>query len=229
MLWALSLTFKWLYGGKNTIRFSIKLIKQVNNLSVKMKGNQHYFLLTGFFSSVLLYGCTVLNNVFTSSNEVQLIPQKTEKWCWAASAEMCMKYLGETNISQCEIVNNALNKTDCCSTPTPPACINGNFPDFGKYNYSFSRTSGSALSWMEIRKQLGTLKKPIAFSWMHEGGGGHMMVVTGYTTIDGINWLYINDPLAVNIGSQYSITYDEYVMGPTHSHWDDFYNLTKNK
>ena len=54
-----------------------------------------------------------------------------------------------------------------------------------------------------------------------------MMVITGYNTIDGINYLYINDPLEVNIGSKYAITYTEYVSGPTHSHWDDFYNLTK--
>ena len=83
------------------------------------------------------------------------------------------------------------------------------------------------LSWMEIRRQIAMLKKPIAFSWKYVDNTGHMMVITGYNTVDGINWLTVYDPLEVNIGSTYSISYDEYVSGPTHTHWDDFYNLTK--
>jgi len=86
----------------------------------------------------------------------------------------------------------------CCNNPVPPDCINGNFPEFEKYNFTYIRTSNTALGWMEIKNQLYNLKKTIAFSWKYLGNGGHMMVITGYTTIDGVNCLYIIDPLEVN-------------------------------
>jgi hypothetical protein len=110
----------------------------------------------------------------------------------------------------------------------PNDCVNGGFPDFGKYNFSCSHTNYAALSWSEIKRQISNLKKPIAFSWQIIGHGGHMMVITGYYSDNGTNYVYVNDPFDVNIGSQYTLTYEEYVSGSDHTHWNDYYNITKN-
>jgi hypothetical protein len=147
-------------------------------------------------------------------------------WCWAASAQMCMEFLG-TNVSQCTQANNEFGRTDCCNSPVPSDCVNGGWPEFDKYNFTFKRTSNAALSWDDIKKQIYCYKKPVAFSWHWTGGGGHMMVITGYAVIGGEQYLFINDPWAPNVGNQTSITYANYVSGSDHTHWDDFYDITK--
>src|SRR5665213_927301 len=59
-----------------------------------------------------------------SSLNVVLRAQKTEQWCWAASAQMLMEYLGKT-VEQCDQANVRLGRSDCCKSPTPTACIAG--------------------------------------------------------------------------------------------------------
>jgi hypothetical protein len=54
-----------------------------------------------------------------------------------------------------------------------------------------------------------------------------MMVVYGYAEIGGVQYLAINDPWAPNVGDTRYITYSEYVSGSNHTHWDDFYDITK--
>jgi len=159
--------------------------------------------------------------------DVPLDPQKTSMWCWAASGEMCMDFLGG-NVEQCDEANKEFSRTDCCNNPTPGDCINGGWPEFEKYNFTATRTSDAALTWDQIKSQIYCSKKPIAFSWHWTGGGGHMMVIIGYTELEGQQWVLINDPWAPNEGDARFITYSEYVSGSDHTHWDDFYNITKN-
>ena len=56
---------------------------------------------------------------------VTLHPQETGMWCWAASGQMVMDYLG-TSPSQCTQANNRFGRTDCCTIdlcplPTEPS------------------------------------------------------------------------------------------------------------
>ena len=53
-----------------------------------------------------------------------------------------------------------------------------------------------------------------------------MMVAIGYTTIDGVNYVEINDPWSPCVGDHRFITYNAYVSGSTYTHWDDFYDIT---
>src|SRR5262245_40017709 len=74
------------------------------------------------------------------SQAVTLRPQETGMWCWAASGEMVMDFLG-TNVSQCDEANKRFGRTDCCHNPVPNACINGGWPEFDKYGFTFNTTS----------------------------------------------------------------------------------------
>ncbi|UCE25148.1 MAG: hypothetical protein JSU74_03620 [Candidatus Zixiibacteriota bacterium] len=164
----------------------------------------------------------------TISLAVTIHPQETGVWCWAASGQMVMDYLGH-NVTQCTQANNRFGRTDCCTT-RPAACVNTGWPEFAKYDFSFDRTSDAALSWNNLKKQISTSsyceKKPFCFSWHWNGGGGHMMVAMGYKTVGTTNWVEMIDPLPVNIGDQRFITYNAYVSGTGYTHWDDFYNIT---
>jgi hypothetical protein len=150
---------------------------------------------------------------------------------------MVMHYLGH-NVDQCTQANNRFGRADCCSIdlcppPTEPTthhCAKGGWPEFAKYDFSFKTTSNAALSWDDLREEVSNAsycgKRPFAFSWHWPGGGGHMMVVKGYLTLNDVNYVIILDPWSPCVGDEEIITYDEYVADPgDHTHWDDYYEV----
>lgn len=165
---------------------------------------------------------------------VDLRHQETSMWCWAASGEMVMDYLG-TNVTQCDEANKRFGRTDCpcdqCGDNplTNPPCVIGGWPEFDKYGFSFKRTSDTALSWSSLTKELSPNKycgkTPVAYSWHWDGGGGHMMVAYGFVSVGGTNYVAIHDPWAPCIGDTRVLTYDAWVDGAGYSHWDDFYQI----
>lgn len=171
-------------------------------------------------------GCNCTPNATIGSQPVPLKPQQTSMWCWAASGEMCMDFLGGA-VDQCDEANKRFGRTDCCDSPVPGGCVNGGWPEFDKYGFKADVTADKELTFGEIENQIYCRKSPIAFSWHWTGGGGHMMVITGYTVIDDVQYVSINDPWSPNVGDQRIITYEEYVSGSDHTHWNDYYNITK--
>ena len=171
-------------------------------------------------------GCCTANQVI-ASQPVPVIGQETSQWCWAAGGEMCMDFLG-TNVAQCDEANKRFGMTNCCNNPVPNACVLAGWPQFNKYNFTVDVTSGGTpLSWNSLRHQIDCRKSPFCFSWGWSGGGGHLMVATGYFAVGGQNYVVINDPLPVGAGSQYVRTYARFVSGPNYVHWIDHYNITK--
>jgi Peptidase_C39 like family len=160
---------------------------------------------------------------------VPITGQHTEVWCWAASGEMTMNFLGG-NVTQCDQANKRFGRTDCCcGPPTPEACVNTGWPEYEKYGFTVSVSNG-ALSWSELTDQIGCQGKPFAFSWWWNGGGGHMMVATGYYQSLSGGYVQINDPLPWDPsggGSQRMSTYDAFVSGPGYTHALDYYDITK--
>jgi hypothetical protein len=167
---------------------------------------------------------------------VPLISQETRMWCWAASTQMIMRYFGH-EVDQCIQANNRFSLNDCCKIdlcppPTEPAnpCVTGGWPEFDKYGYTFKRTSNTALSWEELKIQIGGSpagkKKPVAFSWFWPGGGGHMMVVKGFFIQDNKKYVEILDPWRPCYGTEKVITYEFYKESlGHHTHWHDFYDI----
>ena len=84
---------------------------------------------------------------------VTLRPQQTNMWCWAARAQMVMEFLG-VSVQQCAEANNEFGRSDCCGSPTPGACVNGGWPEFDKYGFTFKRTSDTALTWDQLRNEV---------------------------------------------------------------------------
>jgi hypothetical protein len=180
--------------------------------------------------ALVLSGCCRPNSTI-GSQPVNLHAQQTSMWCWAASGQMVMEFLG-VNVTQCDEANKRFGKTVCCNSPTPAECVNGGWPEFDKYGFTFQKTSDAPLSWGNVQNQIYCSRKPFAFAWHWSGGGGHMMVVTGYAVIGGVNYVAVNNPwpppsASNSGGDQYLTTYDDYVSGSDHTHWDDYYNVTK--
>ena len=168
-----------------------------------------------------------------ASHPVELHPQETQMWCGAAAGQMVMDYLGH-DVSQCKQANDRFESTDCaCSqcgatTPVNPACIKGWFPEFKRYGFDSKRKYDEALEWDEVTSELSKNcgNTPFVFSWHWLGGSGHVMVATGYNTVDGVNKIEILNPWTPCDGDAEIITYDEYVERPgDHTHWDDIYAI----
>ena len=167
--------------------------------------------------------------IHTKTLNVPLIPQKTSMWCWAASAEMVMNYAGH-DVTQCAQANHEFGRTDCCNSPTPGPCVSGGWPEFPIWKFaSQTLADGIALTFAQIVAQIDA-NLPVCFSWHWQGGGGHMMVVRGYSwsvlILAGNQMVYINDPWAPNVGNTRWITYNEFVSKTNdHTHWRDYYNI----
>jgi hypothetical protein len=181
-----------------------------------------------FLACLIQTGCC--DPPLVATVDVPTMPQQASNWCWAASGQMTMRFLGH-DVSQCTEANNEFAMTGCCQNNSG-GCNNGGWPEYAKYGFTTDRTSNKELTWAQVQSQIYCAKKPFAFSWHWSSGGGHMMVVKGYLTVNGTQYVDVNDPepftdLAHPSGGTETImTYASYVSGTGHTHWDDFYNIT---
>lgn len=180
--------------------------------------------LRGLTTGLVLAAAT---SASAGSLDVPLYPQQQDQWCWAASGQMIMSYLGATKVTQCDEANKRLGRTDCCTSPTPTACNKAGWPEPEKYGFNYNTYNG-ALSYSSLSNEINN-NRPVAFSWGWTGGGGHMMVARGFlTTSTGTQYVDVNNPWPPNVGDQYYTTYSNYVSGSDHVHWTDYYNFRNN-
>lgn len=175
--------------------------------------------------------CTPSNLMGSVSNTLR--PQETNNWCWAATTQMIAENEG-IFVSQCDLANHRFGETNCCDFETDgvscPKTSDCNRPgwlelDFAGVNFS---ESNSALSWDALKKQIYCNKNALGFAYGTPGVVGHVVVVRGYLTIDGTDYVVLNDPWAPCVGSERLITYDDYVNpSGTATHWRTWYNTTK--
>lgn len=109
---------------------------------------------------------------------VKLHAQETDVWCWAATGQMTMEFLGK-GVSQGEQANLAFERNDCGHRPIPRPCIKGGEILLKPYGFRYE-VSMSPLSEEAILHQIYALRKPIPFAWRFPGGGGHAALVAGY-------------------------------------------------
>ena len=131
-----------------------------------------------------------------------------------------------SNVQQADEANKRFGRTDCGNSPTPTACIQGGWPEYEKYNFTRVRTSNTALTWDQVKQEVGCAGRPFALSWHWPSGGGHMMVAIGYQTSRLGNRVLVNNPWPPTGGNQTWMLYSFYVSATgDHTHWDDFYQI----
>lgn len=146
-----------------------------------------------------------LTGVAHAQNKSLAVPmyyQQYDRWCWDATSQMMMQFLGKS-VAQCTIANWALGVTNACYGPSngPRAAWNNaanGSPGWaweGKVMQAWGLPGGyvynRALSQSEIVSAINA-NKPIALEWAWYAGSGHAVVLTGYKN-NGATVL-INDP-----------------------------------
>lgn len=181
---------------------------------------------------LILQSCCTPSTTIGSVNNT-LRPQETNNWCWAAVTQMIAANEGQT-VAQCDLANHRFGKTNCCdfqnegsSCPKTSDC---NTPgwlelDFAGVNFS---TTNTARSLSAVRKSIYCSKDVLGFAYGTPGVVGHVVVIKGYVTVGGVNYLVLNDPWAPCNGSERLITYDDYVdPSGMATHWTTWYGTSK--
>ncbi len=165
---------------------------------------------------------------------VQMHAQETELWCWAATGQMTMEFMGK-EVAQSLQANLRFRRSDCGQRPVPRPCIRGGeilIKPFG-FNHDVSTR---ALSEEAIMRQIHGLRKPIPFAWRWPGGGGHAALVVGYVRQD--DGLFLvecldpypppgKDPRSWGGGQRIFIPYQRWVKDYDHAFALAYYNVTR--
>lgn len=171
---------------------------------------------------------------------VDLVPQMSSMWCWAASAQMAMMALGayEDDVLQriqagrAYLPGNSCYSYTCSDVGgggTSPTCAFGGFPQFNKFGFDADVAPlHRPLYWPELRKELAC--RPVVFAREdlingERQGTGHMVVATSAGIADKGPWISINDPGPPCDGSVRSETYQEYLGGMSKVPWIGYYNI----
>jgi hypothetical protein len=193
-------------------------------------------------SAQLTEGSCSTGNVtwtYASPLTVALHPQQQSNWCWDATSQMILDFMGEDGqgAQQCQLANTVTGRTDCCtsSTSAAGACNVSGWPKLREY----SGSTTSVLSFSSLATELGSA--PTAFGWAWTGGGGHILVAIGAKTVvdqnnNSVQYVTINDPWGPNVGDQADITYAAYVSsngsdnaaGAGYAHQKDVYHVRKH-
>ena len=123
------------------------------------------------------------------------IAQKTTSWCWAASAETVMAS-HEREITQCQGVNQVLDRVDCCvgeNDQPPSECEENGWPYevFNKNDFDWEWVDGP-LNETTISGQL-CGNGPFIFVLKLQGGGYHTLVVKSVEWTNGELFLWVHD------------------------------------
>jgi len=181
---------------------------------------------------VMVTGCACEPEIIASVPNT-LRPQETNNWCWAAVTQMLAEHVGIA-ISQCDLANHRFGRTDCCSDKVAgvdcPKTDNCNMPGWPELDYAGVKfeESSTARTWDQIRDEIYCGKRPMGYAYGTAGVVGHVVLIKGYVTVGGTNYVVLNDPWAPCTGAERLITYDEYAdPAGTSTHWNTWYNISK--
>jgi len=131
---------------------------------------------------------------------VQPIAQEAAMSCWAACAEMIMKYVRKGTAWENVPVPRQCEQTahewpddfpNCCDTNNnsmTDGCSASGWPEFTFWHFTCNTNINSSLPWDDATNPINSItgqidaRRPIAFSWQIDGEGSHMMVLIGYNT-----------------------------------------------
>ncbi len=121
--------------------------------------------------------------------------QTQTNWCWAATATSVSHfYWFASTWTQCKVASGELNRTDCCNSPVPAPC---NVPWYldralSRTNNYVSMTGQASFSTVKAEIDAG---RPVGARVGWSGGGGHFMVIYGYSKVGTTEYFDIDDPI----------------------------------
>ena len=130
---------------------------------------------------------------------VPQIKQEQSNWCWAACAEMVLRYYDDSTVRQCEFANELFNRTECCLEPSIPACNRPcEMPDISNlYSRKHIRSEfvDKAISFSKLQSEIDADRPvEVAYFWKDLGKPGHSVIVRGWRIDGQEEFVHVNDP-----------------------------------
>jgi len=126
---------------------------------------------------------------------VPLIRQELSNWCWAACAEMVLRFRHHLGVSQCHLANSALNLSGVQCCPDNPLCDRGlkDGPITSLWNNNgIPAYLSSGLNCNLVKNEIDN-GRPVELGFA-QGKKGHVVIVDGWRqTTSGLFFL-INNP-----------------------------------
>ncbi|ARO87476.1 hypothetical protein EBAPG3_006660 [Nitrosospira lacus] len=156
-----------------------------------------YIYVTSRPYSSLLREVNISGNLFTSKQLAFNMQMQTQSnWCWAAtSTSVSHFYWFWSTWSQCGVANGELGHSDCCNSPVPSACNVPWYLDKAlTRTHNFVSVIGQQASFQQVRDEIDA-GRPVGARIGWNGGGGHFMVIYGYSRFLGMEYFDIDDPI----------------------------------
>lgn len=122
-------------------------------------------------------------------------PQTQSNWCWSATAVSVSRYFWRRSTwTQCRVANAELGQRTCCTSPVPSVC---NVPWYLDRSLTRTRNFVSITGVVTFEQVKAEVDKgrPVGARVGWSGGGGHFMVIYGYSMIGGAEYFDIDDPI----------------------------------
>jgi hypothetical protein len=155
-----------------------------------------YIYVTSRPYSSLLQEILISGKLFQSKRLFFNMQMQTQSnWCWAAtSTSVSHFYWFWSTWTQCRVANGELGHSDCCNSPVPLAC---NVPWY--LDKALTRTNNfvsitGQVSFQQVRDEINA-GRPVGARIGWNGGGGHFMVIYGYSRFLGMEYFDIDDPI----------------------------------
>jgi len=107
--------------------------------------------------------------------------QLESEWCWAAtSTSVCHFYNPSSTITQCQVVNHQLNRTDACVNGDSPACNQPGYLDEAlAFLGCLDRVDATPEPFATVVAQT-SAGRPLGLRVAWAGGGAHFLACSGY-------------------------------------------------
>ena len=143
-----------------------------------------YTRATSLPYSSLLKELNIWGKLFSSRQLAFNMQMQTESnWCWAAASTSASHfYWWLSTWTQCRVANAELGHNDCCNSSVPSAC---NVPWF--LDRALTRTNNfvsmmGQVSFQQVKNEIDA-GRPVGARIGWNGGGGHFMMIYGYSRI----------------------------------------------
>lgn len=170
-----------------------------------------------------LSGINLANNITPPAvpNNLKIRPviQQQSEWCWAACVEMVLTHY-QRHERQCAIVERKRSFAPTVNVNGAPVPSCGNEARFaletcnvehvddvwGRFNIRATllgapQTAAERGTFFQMIQAEIAANRPVevAIDWHENRGGGHAILIVGWTTIDGRAAVLVNDPLPTSL------------------------------
>jgi hypothetical protein len=171
---------------------------ETRRVSIAFKVPRNQPLITN--QSFIIH-CSAYNNLWQADIPITLTiwsgfpmqHQLQSNWCWAGVSTSVDHYYNPSSVvTQCQVVNNQLGRSDCCSNGSSASC---NVPGYLDKALTFvgrlDHWTGSTTSYADVVGQVNAWR-PLGIRVAWSGGGAHFIAATGY---EQGNMVVIDDPI----------------------------------